>query len=134
MLVIKIAPNKGLNEIKAEFINTFPFLKLEFFKTGHEINEATSMKELIKNDVKVKDVPHFKKDGYLEIIPSMTVSDLEMLFKSQFGLNVQVFRKSGTVWLETSTTDYLTLEALNTLGLEKSQPIEKTDITDIDYD
>jgi hypothetical protein len=37
------------------------------------------------------------------------VWQLEKQFEEGFGLHVQVFRKSGRTWLETSVTDDLTL-------------------------
>lgn len=43
----------------------------------------------------------------------MTVSELEQHFADVYGLSVQVFRKSGEVWLETTTTDNWSLEKQN---------------------
>ena len=40
----------------------------------------------------------------------MPVWQLERLFEEDCGLHVQVFRRSGKIWLETSRTDDLTLE------------------------
>jgi hypothetical protein len=48
----------------------------------------------------------------------MTVEELEKSFLVKFGLNVQVFRKSGKSWLETTITDKWTLEKQNTQGEE----------------
>ena len=43
----------------------------------------------------------------------MTVGDLEQRFQDVYGLSVQVFRKSGKVWLETTVTDNWTLDEQN---------------------
>ena len=42
--------------------------------------------------------------------PQLTVETLESMFEDEFGLHVQVFRKSGETWLQTSVTDHWTLE------------------------
>ena len=46
----------------------------------------------------------------------MTVIDLEKKFREVFGLGIQVFRKSGKAWLETTLTDNWTLEEQNRQG------------------
>ncbi|MBL0341701.1 MAG: hypothetical protein IPP71_12620 [Bacteroidetes bacterium] len=134
MINIQIEGERKLSAIKSDFNTVFPFLKLEFFKAGHNISEASSKKELISKDLKVNDIRKATHTGSLAVTPALTVSELEMTFRDKFELNVQVFRKSGTVWLETSATDNMSLSQQNALGFEKSQPVETTDLTDIDYD
>jgi hypothetical protein len=51
------------------------------------------------------------------------VSKVEMGFQESFGISVQVFRKSGKVWLETSATDCWTLEEQNEQGAFMAQEI-----------
>jgi hypothetical protein len=46
----------------------------------------------------------------------MRVADLESGFLSIYGLVVQVLRKSGKVWLETTLTDNWTLNEQNKQG------------------
>jgi len=46
----------------------------------------------------------------------MTVAEMEERFRDIYGLGVQVFRKSGTIWLETTVTDGWTLEDQNKQG------------------
>ena len=48
----------------------------------------------------------------------MKVAELENDFSGQFGLQVQVFRKSGEVWLQTTKTDNWTLIEQNQAALE----------------
>ena len=38
------------------------------------------------------------------------MTELEVVFEDVFGLHVQIFRKSGDIWLQTSSTDHWTLE------------------------
>ena len=60
-------------------------------------------------------------NGDINIVPKMTVKELEQQFLHLYGLFVQVFRKSGNVWLETTVTDNWTLEQQNRQGEEMSQ-------------
>jgi hypothetical protein len=46
----------------------------------------------------------------------MTVTELESRFNTIYGLSVQLFRKSGRAWLETTVTDGWTLEEQNNEG------------------
>jgi hypothetical protein len=60
------------------------------------------------------------------------VWQLERLFEEEYGLHVQVFRKSGTVWLETTVSDDLTLEQQEARG-KASDRASETNIDPIDY-
>lgn len=131
---IKIHASRPLAEIKEEFSMMFPYLKLEFFRLPHRDLEPTSKKAMIKGSPVVGEVRELDYDGELEITSGMKVDELENSFRDDFGLNVQVFRKSGHVWLETSSTDKMTLEEQNMLGLEKVTPPAAPDLSDIDYD
>jgi hypothetical protein len=51
----------------------------------------------------------------------MLVSELENLFEDKFKLSVQVFRKSGKSWLETTFTDGWSLKKQNQEGLDLSK-------------
>ncbi len=131
---MKVNSSRNLSQIKEEFNSLFPYLKLEFFKVPHHDLEPTSKKAMIKSDHLVSEINEFEKEGEINLSGSMTVKELEAIFRDDFGINVQVFRNSGNVWLETSSTDEMTLEAQNDLGKEKATPPEQADITDIDYD
>lgn len=133
-MVIKISSNKSISEIKQEFSREFPFLRLEFFNKSHKATEASSKNEMIGSDMLIGKIQKHKKEGYLDVEHNMKVQDLESVFHKQFDLFVQVFRSSGKLWLETSGTDGMTLAEQNELGKEKSTPLEKQDLTDIDYD
>ena len=133
-MILKIKSSALLSEIKEKFSQTYPFLKLEFFKSPHDESEPTAKKAMITTNPSVGELSKQVKDGNIETKPSMAVKDLESTFRDDYGLFVQVFRSSGDVWLETSATDNMTLKAQNDLGLEKSTPAKSPDLTDIDYD
>ncbi len=134
MLKLKIEGEQKLGTLKSDFHTYYPYLKLEFFNKVHDVSEASAKKQMITKDEKIDKIRKSSAQGYFEVPPALTVSELEMGMRDQFDLNVQVFRKSGSVWLETSSTDHMTLKEQNELGLEKSHPAEQPDITNIDYD
>jgi hypothetical protein len=81
---------------------------------------------MIDNSLTLKEVRKTDKPGMLEISNSMTVSALESLFWKEFGLSVQIFRRSGHTWLETTATDSWTIEKQNKMGEEISNFKKKT--------
>jgi hypothetical protein len=54
----------------------------------------------------------------------MKVGELEHAFNVKFGLSAQVFRKSGEIWLQTTTTDTWTLAKQNEVAMEKTDANE----------
>lgn len=130
---IKINNNRKLSEIKTEFNDGFSSLKIEFFKKGHIEGQANKRIDIINDDTMVSEVSN-GNEGVLKLGKHITVSELENAFADRFGLNVQVFRRSGRVWLETTTTDHLTLDEQEKLAAEKNEPLETTKPGDIDYD
>ena len=132
--IMEVRATRKLSELKAEFHDQFPFLKIEFFKVPHHEQEPTAKKAMIKADHTVSEISETEKEGEIVLSGDMTVNELESLFRDEYGINVQVFRRSGNVWLETSSTDEMTLDEQNELGMEKATPPEQADVTDIDYD
>ena len=62
------------------------------------------------------------KPAVIVIQPSDVVSVVEQRFQEEFGLPVQVCRKSGDIWIETTQTDHLTMEQQNRMGAGASRP------------
>ena len=91
------------------------------------------MTQLIPAHRKIGDSKLSIPDADVEISEDMKVSDLEKLFKDNFKLAVQVFRKSGNLWLETTMTDNWTLLQQNNHVRELSTDKRGNDVVD-DYD
>lgn len=115
---ITVNKNKQLKTIQEEFQKCFPFLKLEFYANSHRSSEGSAKKNLLNNNLTVGETPKFNKDNTIRIQKSMKVSELEKAFFEIFGLNVQVFRKSNNLWLQTTITDNWSLEKQNQNGME----------------
>lgn len=116
LMKIKINDNRKISAIQEAFGKMFPYLKIEFFSKSHKVGGASS-KNIMKHPSKTLNECRTKhSDGVITITPDQTVADLEQNFKNTYGLSVQVFRKSGNAWLETTVTDGWTLEKQNHQG------------------
>ena len=127
---LNVRKDKTVYELQEDFNKAFPFLKIELYKntnrrtgsTRGQIQKSTSLgKAGIKNE------------GTLRIPDSMTVAELENIFKNTDGTTAQVSRKSGSLWLETTMTDSWTLRQQNEHGRELSMPAPKN-ASDNEYD
>lgn len=116
MSKLNVTTSATLQEVTDHLTKKFSHLKLEFFKKPHEDYKGNVMDDRLELSVTVGDAGGV--DGEFEINGGMTVADLEHQLKSNIHLNAQVFRKSGKVWLETTTTDDWTLEDQNARGEE----------------
>ena len=113
---ILINDHRKIFTIQEEFNIVFPYLKLEFFSQPH-LKGAEPIQKMIKPDDKtLAEYRIIHKQGEITISGSMTVADLEQNFFDIYGLEVQIFRKSGKAWLGTTITDSWTLEEQNKQG------------------
>ena len=111
-----INDQKKIREIQKEFNQKFPFLKIEFYTQEHGDHEGSASKYEIDENLTIDDARTKKNEGELSINANQKVSTLEKNFHDIYGLNVQVFRKSGDVWLQTIHTDDWTLHKQNEKG------------------
>ncbi len=109
--------NTKLSALKASFNKKFPGLKIEFYQKKHKDHTGSPNDIMYKKDYSIKEISDVIKGAELTLDPQMLVSDFEDMLESQFGLHVQVFRKSNQLWLQTITTDDWTLEVQNQKGL-----------------
>jgi len=117
---LHIAPNRLISDIQKDFNEVFSFLKIEFFKTRSFSRSDFMAQQIIPSQRKIGDGQLAISDGVIEIAEKMKVKELEKIFKDQFNLAMQVFRKSGNIWLETTMTDDWTLQQQNDHGREIS--------------
>lgn len=113
---MKITDNKTLTNIQKEFTTKFPGLKIEFYKEAHTIGEGSAAKTTLDSSTTVGAIRTIHTEGDLSIDGHLKVSTLETNLKERYGLNVQVFRKSGNIWIQTSATDDWTLAKQNRKG------------------
>jgi len=109
MKTLKISDNKKLKDIKKEFNEHFPHLKIEFFSEEHHQGEGNPRKAMYDDNLLLKDIRTKHNEGELSIDGHQKTSTFEESFHDHFGVNVQVFRKQGRIWLQTIVTDDWTL-------------------------
>ncbi len=101
-----------LQDIQKQFGEAYPFLKLEIL--GSDVKKAFVAKPLSydsrKKQYRVNATDKVSLDG------ARTVAELEQDFKNLFDLSIQVYRKAGNMWIETTLTHDWTLEQQNREG------------------
>jgi hypothetical protein len=138
VMKIEIKDSRLLNEIQKEFNQEFPYLKIEFFESAHKPKEALPKSKMYASNRKIGTCRKIHNEGVITIDRNDSVAKFEQAMWDNFGLSVQVFRKSGNLWIETSLTDSWSLDRQNKEGLELSKhhnpykDAEETDLTDRD--
>jgi hypothetical protein len=129
---IVIDKNKKIVSIQQEFQKRFPFLKIEFYKTVHSQGEGSPKENTLSSGLTIGEVQKKDASGTIKIQGLMTVAELEKAFTETFGLAVQVFRKSGNIWLQTTVTDNWTLAEQNQKAMEKHDTLTENTIDPMD--
>lgn len=122
---IKISADTKFNEVQDKFATEFPYLKVEFYKEKYSENEV-STKDRISSEKLISEQVKSFKPNTIDITSTETVAEVEKEFYEKFGITMQVSRKSGRIWIETSKTDDRTLESQNELG--KTMSTDQVDI------
>ncbi len=105
-----IKEDKTLRTVQQEFSDLFPLLKIEFYDAQHVAGEGSPPFQQLQDYSKtIAEVRKIDRKGDLRIYGQMKVSELEETFYELFGINIQVFRKSGHAWIQTTATDHWTL-------------------------
>jgi hypothetical protein len=130
---ITIDKTSKLGDIKKKFNRQFPFLKLEFFKFKPDAGTVFSRKNQVFDPyLSVETLSQNLLKGSIGINGQKKTGTLEYHFLRDFGLYVQVFRKSGKVWIDTTSTDDMTLAAQNKMAKESIQQAKKEIPTDME--
>lgn len=127
---LNIQSSTSIKEIKDIFNDSYPYLKIEFFKKPHVQGEPTGLIDMIKENISVKEINSGLKENSVSINPDDSVAKIEKSFLDMFGLSVQIFRRQKEVWIETTRTDHLTLTEQNKMGMEASSPVIKDEKVD----
>lgn len=124
----------SIRDLQLAFNSMFPYLRLEFFRNGKVAEKMHVLNKLILPHSTIGEIWTNKESAEIEIEESTIVKDLEKTFMEKFGITMQIFRKSGNLWLETTMTDKWTLKQQNehgkeiTLGKSKEEPRSDFDL------
>jgi hypothetical protein len=113
---ITITDRRKIFAIQKEFNSLFPYLKLEFFAKSCRPGGSSSQKTVKEPSKTLGECRTVHNNGILTITPNMSVKSLVQNFRDIYGLTIQVLRKSGKVWLETTVTDGWSLKEQNEEG------------------
>ncbi len=127
---LHIQYSTSINKIKDIFHNSYPYLKIEFFKKPHVQGEPNALIDMVKHNIPVGEINSVFKESAVSINPDDSVAKVEQCFRDIFGLSIQVFRKQKDVWIETTHTDHLTLSEQNNMGKEACSPVMKEERPD----
>lgn len=123
---IEIASSRTIKEIQDEFNHKFPYLSIQFFGIS---SAATN---LFSKENRIED--HSQTLGHLYVLDQVgnvnvnghvKVDTLENQFLDEFNIPVQVYRKSGNLWLQTIETNHWTLSEQNRHGEEMDRSLEE---------
>lgn len=103
-----------LQSLQEVFSEAFPNLKIEFFSKLHEPGAGSGLKFKLYSTKTIGECREIHEEGELEVTPEMTVVDFEQTLGEEYGLGVQVFRKTEAGnWIQTINTDGWTLRDHN---------------------
>lgn len=119
MSALTIDKRISVGDFQKEFNAVFPYLKIEFFKVGKTQIEGSNFKatsllssiDRIGVDTKI-----------IEIDNSTTVAHLKSMLYDSLGIMSLIYRKSGSMWIETSLTEDWSLERQNHEAEQMSSP------------
>ena len=113
---IRIDDNLSLLSVQQEFHLEFPYLKINFIETIKSRTGTIQKKLLDKSEKTFTEFILEDRENSIIITPELTVSELVKQITNSYRLEIQLCRKSGRIWLETSATDSWTLEMQNKQG------------------
>lgn len=113
---IYISEEAIIANIQQDFQEVYPFLQLAFYEQPHAKGKCCPTEERISADTPIEDIRMMHTFGWIDISKNRTAAALEQDFKRLMGLNAQVLRRSGNMWVQTTRTDYWTLQQLNEEG------------------
>ena len=118
-MIISLNSKSLVSDVQREFNLLFPFLKIELFRYPHGNRQGSPRQAKLSNQLLLSGLTDHLPEQ-ISLSEQMTVQELEKMFEDQLGLHLQVFRKSGNLWLETTITDGWTLKQQNEHGMEIS--------------
>jgi hypothetical protein len=122
-MIVEINNDLSITDIKDAFIAAFPFLDIAFFTRPHNWGKSSSMALKVSGDKRIGELRKVQNPGSMEIHAWQTTGTVEQEFGKIFGLYVQIFRRDGMDYVQTTGTDTRTLEEQNEAGRNASQEL-----------
>lgn len=130
---LKIEKGTLIKDIQKQFNAAYPYLKIEFFKQQAFAGEKSiSATDRTNPPMPVSKIERFSKSASINIEGKRTTAQLEQDFREISGISIKLYRKSGSLWIETTLTDSWSLEKQNEEGEFMSAPIVHKNLFDTD--
>ncbi|MBY5959004.1 hypothetical protein KUV50_12705 [Membranicola marinus] len=118
---IQINLDTRIAHAQNKFHEVYPYLKIDFYNKPHDEEELSRVSDMISPNELFSSIKTIMRPESIDIGEERTVAQVEQEFYDKFGVAMQVSRKSGDVWLQTSKTDHLTLKKQNESGKAMSE-------------
>ena len=109
---IVINNHRRISAIQEEFSTLFPGLRIGFYAKPSHPGASPSTKLIMHSGKSIQDCRAISKDGEIELLPSMNVSDVKENFRDVYGLSIAIFHKGNNGSGETPVNDDSTFEEL----------------------
>lgn len=124
-MLLSIRNKTTARALNKQFAVCFPYLKLQFFQQRHSEGEGSAPVQQLAMHLSLGEQLPGVTEGVFRFTPALSVGEFEQRLQGEHGIPVQVFRKSGNLWLQTVQTDHLSLEQQNEKGKEASYPVRQ---------
>ena len=122
---IEINDSRTIEEIQSEFSGEYPYLNIEFLTGLGKKKGVASKSDLFPRQRKLGSIRDNHFDGSISLGAEKTVREVLDELENKFGLRAQIFRKFGSMWIETGLTDHWSLSLQNSEGHEISETFIK---------
>ncbi len=129
---LRIEKGSFLKDLQKEFNLVYPYLKIEFFRISIQMDDEKKPRNEKPNLVPVNISERFSKTATINMEGKTTALQLENQFVEKIGLYIKLFRKSGSLWIETTLTENWSLEKQNEEGAFMSAPVPHKNSFDIE--
>lgn len=113
---LRIHSDSTVGDLKSQFSALFPNLKLSVFKKTHRRLQPSPIAQLVTANTLLRKHAPKMRTGNFKFSPTTSVADFEQGLQREFDLSVQVFRRSGSSWIETIQTDNRSLQEQNEMS------------------
>ncbi len=91
-MILLIDDHLKLSSVQEKFSDSYPGLKLMFYKKEPKDRNAVESDSITDERVYIGDIRKRHHAGQLQIFSWLTVNEVEAAFRKNFGLNVRIFR------------------------------------------
>jgi len=129
-MIINIDSKTTLKQITDAFKNRFPYLKIEFFIDSNHDNKSSNNERIKNQDLSLAQITNYNNEINFSINGKETIKLVEEHFKNTFGVMIQVFYKRSNTWIMSTTSDNITLDALNAKSMREAENLKNEPPTD----